>query len=111
MLEELRPYFPLPQVLEGLFTLAQRIFSVTITPADGQAPVWHPDVRYFQVDNESGDAIAYFYLDPYSRPGIKTGRSLDEMIAFDRAKIEENGEIITRLPVAYLICNQTPPVG
>ena len=107
--EELRPYFPLPQVLEGLFTLAQRIFSVTITLADGQAPVWHPDVRYFQVNNEQGNAIAYFYLDPYSRPGSKRGGAwMGDCI--NRAKIEENGEITTRLPVAYLICNQTPPV-
>ncbi|MEM9768665.1 MAG: M3 family metallopeptidase, partial [Cyanobacteria bacterium P01_D01_bin.71] len=44
--EELRPYFPLPQVLDGLFALAKRLFGVTITPADGEAPVWHPDVRY-----------------------------------------------------------------
>ena len=107
--EELRPYFPLPQVLEGLFTLAQRIFSVTITPADGQAPVWHPEVRYFQVNDGKEEAIAYFYLDPYSRPGSKRGGAwMGDCI--NRAKIEENGEIITRLPVAYLICNQTPPV-
>ncbi|MEM6716419.1 MAG: M3 family metallopeptidase, partial [Cyanobacteria bacterium P01_C01_bin.147] len=50
--EELRPYFPLPQVLDGLFALAKRLFGVTITPADGAAPVWHPDVRYFQVVGE-----------------------------------------------------------
>jgi oligopeptidase A len=65
--EELRPYFSLTQLLEGLFTLAQRIFQVTITPADGQVSIWHKDVRYFQVDNELGKTIAYFYLDPYSR--------------------------------------------
>ncbi|MFM7577682.1 MAG: M3 family metallopeptidase, partial [Microcystaceae cyanobacterium] len=53
--EELRPYFPLPQVLEGLFKLAQRLFAVTITPADGQAPVWQSDVRYFQIANEAGE--------------------------------------------------------
>lgn len=45
--EELRPYFPLPQVLEGLFDLVKRLFGVTVVPADGQAPVWHPDVRLF----------------------------------------------------------------
>merc|ERR1712178_458408 len=71
--EELRPYFPLPQVLDGLFTLAKRIFGVTITAADGQAPIWQEDVRYFQVNNEAGEAIAHFYLDPYSRPSEKRG--------------------------------------
>jgi oligopeptidase A len=107
--EELRPYFPLPQVLEGLFKLAQRLFGVVITPADGLAPVWHPDVRYFQVSLEQGAAIAHFYLDPYSRPAEKRGGAwMDECIG--RAKITENGHTETRLPVAYLVCNQTPPV-
>ncbi|OKH22364.1 peptidase M3 [Hydrococcus rivularis NIES-593] len=104
--EELRPYFPLPQVLEGLFSLVKRIFAVTIIPADGQAPVWQEDVRYFQINNEAGEAIAYFYLDPYSRPAEKRGGAwMDDCIG--RAKMVD-GSI--RLPVAYLICNQTPPV-
>jgi len=107
--EELRPYFSLPKVLEGLFGLVHRIFGITITPADGQAPIWHEDVRYFQVANESGNPIAYFYLDPYSRPAEKRGGAwMDECIG--RAKWVENGETKVRLPVAYLQCNQTPPI-
>ena len=107
--EELRPYFPLPQVLDGLFGLVKRLFGVTVTAADGQAPVWHPDVRYFQIADETGKPIAYFYLDPYSRPAEKRGGAwMDECIG--RAKITENGLFTTRLPVAYLVCNQTPPV-
>lgn len=107
--EELRPYFPLPQVLDGLFSLAKRLFGVTITPADGTAPVWHEDVRYFQVADETGNAIAYFYLDPFSRSAEKRGGAwMDECII--RAKITENGTTTTRLPVAYLVCNQTPPI-
>lgn len=103
--EELRPYFPLPQVLDGLFALANRIFDITIAPADGVAPVWHPDVRYFQVLNGSGDPIAHFYLDPYSRPAEKRGGAwMDTCI--NRGKIA--GQV--RLPVAYLVCNQAPPV-
>ncbi|MGD1858572.1 MAG: M3 family metallopeptidase [Leptolyngbyaceae cyanobacterium] len=103
--EELRPYFPLPQVLDGLFALAQRLFGVTIAPADGQAPVWHPDVRYFQVAGETGEAIAHFYLDPYSRPAEKRGGAwMDDCV--NRGKIK--GKV--RLPVAYLVCNQSPPV-
>ncbi|MGK7962694.1 M3 family metallopeptidase [Crocosphaera sp.] len=107
--EELRPYFPLPQVLDGLFTLAKRIFGVTITAADGQAPIWQEDVRYFQVNNEAGEAIAHFYLDPYSRPAEKRGGAwMNDCIG--RAKIKLEEQFMTRLPVAYLICNQTPPV-
>ncbi|VXD18976.1 Oligopeptidase A [Planktothrix serta PCC 8927] len=107
--EELRPYFALPQVLEGLFGLVHRIFGIMITPADGQAPVWHPDVRYFEVTHENGNPIAYFYLDAYSRPAEKRGGAwMDECIT--RAKFVEQGETKVRLPVAYLQCNQTPPV-
>lgn len=107
--EELRPYFPLEQVLQGLFDLAKRIFGVTITAADGQAPVWHPDVRYFQVADTTGTPIAYFYLDPYSRPAEKRGGAwMDECIG--RAKEETEAGTTVRLPVAYLVCNQTPPV-
>ncbi len=107
--EELRPYFPLPQVLDGLFGLVQRIFGIHITPADGQAPVWHEDVRYFQVADGNGSPIAYFYLDPYSRPAEKRGGAwMDECIT--RGKLIENGAETVRLPVAYLQCNQTPPV-
>lgn len=103
--EELRPYFPLPQVLEGLFTLAGRLFGVSITAADGEAPVWHPDVRYFQVTGEDGAAIAHFYLDPYSRPAEKRGGAwMDDCV--NRGTV--NGQV--RLPVAYLVCNQSPPV-
>ncbi|MBD1838776.1 M3 family metallopeptidase [Coleofasciculus sp. FACHB-64] len=107
--EELRPYFPLPQVLDGLFSLVKRLFGITVTAADGQAPVWNEDVRYFQIADETGNAIAYFYLDPFSRPAEKRGGAwMDECLV--RAKIIEAGTPTTRLPVAYLVCNQTPPV-
>ncbi|OZH52129.1 peptidase M3 [Hydrocoleum sp. CS-953] len=107
--EELRPYFPLPQVLDGLFSLVKRIFGINITAVDGEAPIWHEDVRYFQVSDENKTPIAYFYLDAYSRPAEKRGGAwMGDCI--NRAKIVENGKTTVRLPVAYLQCNQTPPV-
>jgi len=103
--EELRPYFPLPQVLDGLFGLVHRVFGLTVTPADGQAPVWHKDVRYFQITDETGSALAYFFLDAYSRPAEKRGGAwMDTCV--NRRQLETT----TQLPVAYLTCNQTPPV-
>ena len=47
--EQLRPYFSLPNVLDGLCALVKRLFDVDVAPADGLAPVWHPDVRFFSV--------------------------------------------------------------
>ena len=106
--EELRPYFPLPRVLDGLFSLCDRIFDVQIESANGEAPIWHEDVQYFKI-SKNGEPIAHFYLDAYSRPGEKRGGAwMDECI--NRAKMVVDGQSVTRLPVAYLTCNQTPPV-
>ena len=107
--EALRPWFPLEQVLQGLFSLCQRLFDIRIVATDaGQAPSWHPDVRYFRVlDGASGNPLAAFYLDPYSRPGSKRGGAwMDECLGRGTTR---SGEPV--LPVAYLICNQSPPVG
>ena len=110
--EALRPYFPLPRVLEGLFALCSRLFGITIEAADGEAPVWHSDVRYFrilegaQAGSGAGNPLAAFYLDPYSRPGSKRGGAwMDECLVRSR---RPDGTAV--LPVAYLICNQSPPV-
>ncbi len=106
--EELRPYFPLPRVLDGLFALAKRLFEVEIVAADGEVPVWHPDVRFFRVRDGAGNPIAAFYLDPYSRPGDKRGGAwMDDCMGRTRRPAEG----VAREPVAYLICNQAPPVG
>jgi oligopeptidase A len=108
--EQLRPYFALPTVLDGLFALANRLFGVTIRAADGETAVWHPDVRFFRVCHEDGHDIAAFYLDPYSRPAHKRGGAwMDECVGRSEA-LAQPGEAV-RLPVAYLVCNQTPPVG
>jgi oligopeptidase A len=108
--EALRPYFPLPQVLDGLFALAKRLFGVTITPSPDPVAVWHPDVQFFQVQNEQNQTIAYFYLDAYSRPAEKRGGAwMGDCLNRGQEYIDGRTEL--RLPVAYLVCNQTPPVG
>jgi oligopeptidase A len=108
--EELRPYFPLPQVLDGLFALVQRLFGVTIRPADGSVPVWHPDVRFFRIYNANDEEMAAFYLDAYSRPAEKRGGAwMDGCVG--RSRLLATPGTPMRLPVAYLICNQTPPVA
>jgi len=108
--EDLRPYFPLPAVLDGLFALASRLFGVTIRAADGEAPVWHPDVRFFRITDDAGAPLAAFYLDPYSRPAEKRGGAwMDECLGRSRLFGDARGR--SRLPVAHLVCNQTPPAG
>ncbi|MEZ6132619.1 MAG: M3 family metallopeptidase [Planctomycetaceae bacterium] len=104
--EELRPYFSLERVLDGLFSLCHRLFGITVKAAAGKAPVWHSDVTFYEVFDEQGQHIAGFYLDPYSRPENKRGGAwMDDCISREVSSTE------TRLPVAHLICNGTPPVG
>jgi len=104
--EELRPYFALPNVLKGMFGLLERIFGVTVEQADDEAERWHPDVNFFKVfDAESGKHIASFYLDPFSRPENKRGGAWMDVC------IGKSEAVKRDVPVAYLTCNGSPPVG
>ena len=105
--EEVRPYFPMPKVLDGLFALIEKLFGARIEPADGEAEVWHEDVRYFRVF-EGDRAIASFFLDPYARPGQKRGGAWQASCVSRGREHAPEGEV--RDPVAYVICNGTPPV-
>lgn len=104
--EELRPYFALPAVLDGLFALATRLFAVVITPVTGLS-TWDPAVQVFRIADTAGRERALFYLDPYSRPANKRGGAW--MNSFCGRLLRTDGSV--RSPVAYLVCNQTPPVG
>ena len=105
--EELSRYFLFPRVLEGLFRLAERLFGIVITPADGEAPVWHPDVRFFRVADGDNTPLACFFLDPYSRPATKSGGAwMNDLRTRDR---RPDGSV--KLPMAVLVCNQSVPVG
>ena len=100
--EELRPYFPLPRVLAGLFDVAERLFAVRIRERAG-VPVWHQDVRFFDITAGSGEAVGSFYLDAYARPNKRSGAWMDECIG--RKRLASGAA----LPVAYLVCNFLPP--
>jgi len=104
--EELRPYFSLERTLDGMFDLVKRIFGINVEQVEDFAPLWHPDVRYFRVTEESGEEIAAFYLDPYSRPEDKRGGAwMDDCLS----RRWYNGQL--QIPIAHLVCNSTPPVG
>jgi oligopeptidase A len=100
---ELKQYFPLPKVLDGLFQVIQTLFGVKIEAAD--LPTWHANVQSFAVKDLAGKIRAYFYLDPYARPGKRGGAWMDD--ARGRRELPD-GEI--QIPVAYLVCNFAPPV-
>ncbi|XP_074285294.1 organellar oligopeptidase A, chloroplastic/mitochondrial-like [Silene latifolia] len=108
--EELRPYLSLPNVMDGLFSLTKTLFDVEIIVADGEAPVWNEDVRFYYVKNPDGNPIAYFYLDPYSRPSEKRGGAWVSLVAGRSRSLSRDGTSC-RLPIVNVVCNQTPPLG
>lgn len=100
--EELRPYFPLPGVLDGLFALVNRLYGITVTP-DASMQTWHADVSTWQIHNADGQKIGQFYLDPYAREQKRSGAWMDDCIG--RRQTARG----LQTPVAYLVCNFMPP--
>ena len=101
--QEVKQYFTLPAVFGGLFGLVQTLFNIRIVK--DTAPVWHPDVQFFRIENDKGEKIAQFYMDLYARPNKRGGAWMDN----DRTRNRLYGELQT--PVAYLVCNFAKPVG
>lgn len=102
--EELRPYFPVTRVLDGMFQIVHRLYGLDIEAVEG-IDIWHPDVLFFQIRDADGELRGRFYLDLYARPHKRGGAWMDEC----RVRMRTSGGVQT--PVAYLTCNFTPPVG
>ncbi|RKR03246.1 oligopeptidase A [Kushneria sinocarnis] len=102
--EALRPWFPAPRVLEGLFQVTGQLFGISFRE-NLEAPRWHEDVRFYDI-LENGVPIAGFYLDLYAREGKRGGAWMDECRVRRR---RDDGTL--QLPVAYLTCNFTRPIG
>lgn len=102
--EQLKPYFPEHQVLDGLFAIVKRLFQIDIQVVSG-VEVWHPDVQFYEIRDQQGVVRGQFYLDLYARPHKRGGAWMDECLI----RHAHNG--IVQIPVAYLTCNLTPPIG
>jgi len=101
--QELRPYFPLPTVLEGMFSIAGRLFDLEVEEQPN-FDSWHADARLFAL-KRNGEPFAYCYLDPFARSGKRGGAWMDDCRVRRRLS-----EVELQLPVAYLVCNFTPPL-
>ncbi|HEY8355799.1 MAG TPA: M3 family metallopeptidase [Methylophilaceae bacterium] len=101
--QEVKQYFPEHKVLAGLFKVVETIFGVQVRKS--QAPVWHADASFYEITDKSGKPVGQFYLDLYARNNKRGGAWMDEAIT--RRRI---GDQVT-LPVAFLTCNFSAPVG
>ena len=102
--ETLRPYFPAPKVISGMFQVVERLYGLKISEKK-DIDVWHEDVQYFEIVDENKNIRGSFYLDLYARPHKRGGAWMDECLL--RKKTDQG----MQNPVAYLTCNFTPPVG
>ncbi|WP_019613605.1 oligopeptidase A [Psychromonas ossibalaenae] len=103
--EALRPYFPENKAVSGLFAVVKRLFGLTIKESF-DFDRWHEDVRFFHIYDQKQTHLGSFYLDLYARAHKRGGAWMNDCRVRRRLV---NGEL--QLPVAYLTCNFTKPVG
>jgi oligopeptidase A len=102
--EQLRPYFPAERVVEGMFAIVEKLYGIQVKQRDG-VPVWHPDVRYYEVHDRDGALMGAFYADWYPRESKRDGAWMEAFItgSYVSGRYE---------PHVGCICgNLTPPIG
>lgn len=100
--ESLKPYFPAPKILQGLFSIVNRLYGINIV--EREAPVWHPDARYFELEDQ-GSVVGGFYLDLYARSSKRGGAWMSGF----RSRMQTKDGL--QKPICYMVCNFTPAVG
>ena len=101
--DELRPYFPAPQVIDGMLALAGRLYDVSFEPVH-DVPTWHRDVTVYALKDSRNRRFAHFYLDPYARDLKRSGAWMDE------CRMRRHTSRGLQDPVAFLTCNFAPPL-
>ena len=103
--EELKPYFPEQRVIEGMFAVVNKIYGIKIKEVEG-IETWHEAVRVFEITDIENNIRGQFYLDLYTREKKRGGAWMDDC---QGRIVHQNGKL--QIPVAYLTCNLTPPIG
>ena len=103
--EDLKPYFPETKVIPGMFAVVKRLYGISINKIEG-VETWHDDVHFYEIRDDKDIVRGQFYLDVYARDKKRGGAWMDDCMGRKR-----NADGTLQLPVAYLTCNLTPPVG
>jgi len=104
--EELKPWFPETRVVPGMFEVIGRLFGVEIRQSGEAVETWHPDVRFYEIlDRASGELLGQFYFDLYARPKKRGGAWMADCLSRINTRNRQ------QIPVAFMTCNFTPPVG
>ena len=102
--EELKPYLPVTRVIRGMFEVVGRLYGVGFHEVEG-IDVWHPDVRFYEIRGHDGGLRGQFYFDLYARPNKRGGAWMADC----QSRLKTGA--VEQIPVAYMTCNFTPPVG
>ena len=100
--QALKPYFPTPKVIQGLFSIVKRMYGIEVV--EREAPLWHKDAHYYELEDQ-GIVIGGFYFDLYARSGKRGGAWMSGF----RSRMQTNDGL--QKPICYMVGNFTPPVG
>lgn len=99
---QLRPYFPLDSVLDGLFAVIYKLYGLKAELVE-DVNTWQSDVRFYSLVDASGEVIGGMFTDLFARRNKRSGAWMDDCIV--RKKLEHD----LQKPVAHLVCNFAPP--
>ena len=120
--EEIRPYFPLPTVIDGLFAIVERLYGITVQEQrlndsqsfeqhfeqkreqSAEVSRWHDDVRFYQLFDADGSLIGGFYFDLFARSGKRGGAWMSGF----QSRYHHEGKGYQQLPVCFMVGNFTP---
>jgi peptidyl-dipeptidase Dcp len=102
--EQLKPYFPLENVKQGIFTVCNNLYGITFTERK-DIPVYHPEAAAYEVKEANGDHIGVLYMDFHPRESKRGGAWMSSY----RKQYVKNGEKIS--PVITIVCNFTKPTA
>ncbi len=103
--EDLKPYFPASKAIPGMFAVVRKLFGLKIQKIE-MDDVWHEDVELYEIRDADDTLRGEFYMDNFARPNKRGGAWMD--VCVSRRRLDESS---VQIPVAYLTCNLTPPVG
>ncbi|MEK6685671.1 MAG: M3 family metallopeptidase [Pseudomonadota bacterium] len=111
--QEVKQYFSEDKVLAGMFKLVEKLYGIHIIPTAALRNIqrWHPDVKFFDINDANGQLIGQFYLDLYARPAKRGGAWMDDVITRRRIENKPAGDHVIQIPVAYLTCNFSASVN
>ncbi|WP_227430216.1 M3 family metallopeptidase [Psychrobacter sp. I-STPA6b] len=108
--EQIRPYFPLPKVIDGLFTIVNKLYGIRAIEHSADVTRWHDDVRFYQLFDADDSLIGGFYFDLYARQGKRGGAWMSGFQSrYQYPKDSQTADHDIRLPVCFMVGNFTPP--